>query len=217
MIDKFYYQIPYNPKTDKIGQGETGELHMKKTIITTEFHFPYVLKRIPVIQKKVIVITPIEMAISALQERIAKLKEELNRDGGANTKTLSQVLQGSVLVTVNEGTLTYAKVFLGNPHNYPHNFVEDLRDTFLRFLEVCKKALEVHGKHVTGTQKEFQLQMEGGYLTLSSTVTKYIEELNKKFSFDYNTSTDATEDFSDQNISPVNSPSLLRKALTKNK
>lgn len=125
---------------------------MKKTIITTEFHFPYLLKRIPVTQKKDILITPIEIAISALQERITKLNQELSLEGGPSSKTLSHVLQGSVMVTVNEGTLTYAKVFLGNPSQYPQHFVEELRDTFLQFFSTCQKALMINSKLIETNQ-----------------------------------------------------------------
>ena len=104
------------------------------------------LKRIPITNKKDILITPIEIAISALQERITKLNSELNAEGGASSKTLSHVLQGSVMVTVNEGTLAYARVFLGNYTMYPQHFVEELRDTFLQFFITCQKALFVNSK-----------------------------------------------------------------------
>eukprot|EP01091_Cochliopodium_minus_P014114 TRINITY_DN4729_c0_g2_i1.p1 TRINITY_DN4729_c0_g2~~TRINITY_DN4729_c0_g2_i1.p1 ORF type:complete len:1936 (-),score=552.25 TRINITY_DN4729_c0_g2_i1:12-5237(-) len=216
VINKFYYQVPFNPKTGKVGQGETSELHMKKTIITTEFHFPYILKRIPITRKKEVIVTPIEIAISALQDRCNKLHSELNAEGGAQSKTLSHVLQGSVMVTVNEGTLTYAKVFLGKPSNYPQNFVEELKDTFLHFFAICQKALIINSKLIDPNQIELQNEMESGYKSLYLQVNKYISESNHYFlNKKVDTTEDSTSPRTSPQISPNSSPLLKRNIVNK--
>lgn len=97
------------------------------------YSFPYVLKRIPVKDKQAIELSPIEVAIDEMQNRIAELEEVVMPP--IDVKKLQLRLQGSVAVTVNAGPLAYATAFLDPKRStkYSIDRVEELKDVF-RYL-----------------------------------------------------------------------------------
>lgn len=100
---------------------------------TALYSFPYVLKRIPVKEKQSIELSPIEVAIDEMQNRVAELEDVVLPP--IDVKKLQLRLQGSVAVTVNAGPLAYATAFLDPKRSsqYPIDRVEDLKDVF-RFV-----------------------------------------------------------------------------------
>lgn len=99
-------------------------------IFAAEYSFPYVLKRVPVKHKQAIELTPIEVAIDEMQNRVAELEEVVMPP--IDVKKLQLRLQGSVAVTVNAGPLAYALVFLDPKliEKYSDSNVEILMDVF---------------------------------------------------------------------------------------
>lgn len=98
--------------------------------VAAEYSFPYVLKRIPVKHKQAIELTPIEVAIDEMQNRVAELEEVVMPP--IDVKKLQLRLQGSVAVTVNAGPLAYAMAFLDPKlcEKYSDSNVEILMDVF---------------------------------------------------------------------------------------
>lgn len=92
MLSSFAYETPFS-RSGKVGQTTAADQFMKRTILTTENVFPFLLKRIPVRSRRELVIPPIEIAIEVMQTRIEKLLSEVTRSP-PDSKTLQQVLQG---------------------------------------------------------------------------------------------------------------------------
>ena len=86
--------------------------------------------------RREVVIPPIEIAIEMMQARIEKLQLEVTRNP-PDSKTLQQVLQGSVLTTVNRGTIEYLEIFLANPDEYAKHHVKLLQRKFRGFFSVA--------------------------------------------------------------------------------
>jgi dedicator of cytokinesis protein 9/10/11 len=98
---------------------------------TGYYSFPYVLKRIPVKDRQIVELSPIEVAIDEMQTKTAEL-EEVVCAHTIDVKKLQLRLQGSVAVQVNQGPLAYANSFLDprNTDKYDFDKVEDLKDIF---------------------------------------------------------------------------------------
>lgn len=80
--------------------------------------------------RQVTELTPIEVAVDEMQNRVAELEEVVLPP--IDLKKLQLRLQGSVAVTVNAGPLAYASAFLDPKTNekYPYERVEDLREVY---------------------------------------------------------------------------------------
>ena len=84
------------------------------------------------------VVPPIEIAIEMMQNRIEKLLSEVARTP-PDSKTLQQVLQGSVLTTVNRGTVEYLEIFLSNPGDYGKMQIRMLKSKFKGFFSAAEQ------------------------------------------------------------------------------
>ncbi|KAI4466055.1 dedicator of cytokinesis dock [Holotrichia oblita] len=128
-ISCFMFETPFTK--DGKAQGNPEEQCKRRTIITTEYSFPYVKKRIQVVSKRTVELSPIEVAIDEMQTRVSEL-EEVVFTQPTDSKKLQLRLQGSVCVQVNAGPLTYASVFLDptTVNTYPEDKVEELKDVY---------------------------------------------------------------------------------------
>lgn len=88
-------------------------------------------KRIAVISKRIVELTPIEVAIDEMQTRVMELEDVVFTQPN-DVKKLQLRLQGSVCVQVNAGPLAYASVFLDPALSnlYPDDKVEELKDVY---------------------------------------------------------------------------------------
>jgi len=177
---QFIVESPYsadiNKKLSEVGTRELGKI---KTIYTTVQPFPFVLKRIKVIKKEVIKLTPIETNIEAMKERTQKLHLEADAEF-PNPKTLQIVLQGSVLLQVNAGPTEICRVFCKRGANEKEEEdktyaqkVEELREVFREFLVACQKAVQTNAAIIKSDQKEFHTELENGL----ARVKKEVEEI----------------------------------------
>lgn len=149
-VDTFQYETPFTKNGP--ARGSVEEQWKRRTILTSkypnwtrpkwsvdwfffhvisaEYSFPYVLKRIPVKHRQVIELNPIEVAIDEMQNRVAELEEVVMPP--IDVKKLQLHLQGSVAVTVNAGPLAYAMAFLDPKQAQKNSItkVDELKDVF---------------------------------------------------------------------------------------
>lgn len=164
MLQQFSFETPMTV-AGKVGQVGTADQYMRRTILTTQFAFPYISKRVLVRSRKEAVITPIEVAIESMQGRVEKLMAEVSRKP-PDSKMLQQVLQGSVLTTVNRGTIEYMETFLSQPGKFEKRFVKTLQGKFRLFFDAAKQALSVNQSIIEASQQDFQDEMQNGYAEL---------------------------------------------------
>jgi len=77
-----------------------AQQYKKRVILTTEKSFPYCLRRIEVKTREEKILSPIEVAIDEMKERVHQLERVTQ---SKDAKHLQLILQGSVHVTVNCG------------------------------------------------------------------------------------------------------------------
>lgn len=88
-------------------------------------------KRIGIAEKRIVELSPIEVALDEMRQRVQEL-EDVALIGPTDVKKLQLRLQGSICVTVNAGPLAYASAFLDpalSPQ-YSDDKVEELKDVF---------------------------------------------------------------------------------------
>jgi len=161
--------------------------------------FPFVVKRLLVIKKEEVELSPIENATEVITNRIRAMKTELTAIP-PNSKTLQIVLQGSVLPQVNAGPLEFARVFLGHKGNVNTNLlksgfcsagllrfhllktldkftadkIKHLEDELRQFVELCQALLELNKQVIKADQIEFQKTMEESYDKLVNDLGEFL-------------------------------------------
>eukprot|EP01121_Diplochlamys_sp_Union-15-3_P013066 TRINITY_DN4009_c0_g1_i1.p1 TRINITY_DN4009_c0_g1~~TRINITY_DN4009_c0_g1_i1.p1 ORF type:complete len:676 (+),score=104.11 TRINITY_DN4009_c0_g1_i1:186-2030(+) len=163
-INQFIFETPFS-KDGKSHAESIANQYKRKTILRTRTAFPYIKKRIEVINKQTIEVQPIENALELIEQRTESLMAEL-KVSSPNIKTLQPVLQGAVRVSVNAGPLDIAKSFLGNPAKYDSRQIENLRMSLEKFLDICGEALQLNKELTSRDQWEFHLELEEGYLKM---------------------------------------------------
>ena len=138
-IMRFIFSTPFT--TDGNPHGELKDQYKWKTVLTTSHHFPYIKRRIKVIDRKEIILTPIEAAIEDVQKKICEL-EAATLQNPPNEKMLQMVLQGCIGTTGNQGPIEVAKVFfedLFDGKKIPDKHQNKLRLCFKDFSKKCKE------------------------------------------------------------------------------
>ncbi|XP_050527569.1 dedicator of cytokinesis protein 7 [Daktulosphaira vitifoliae] len=141
-IKRFVYSTPFTLDDDgRTHACQLRDQYKRKTLLTTERSFPYILTRIPVMKSstnmaisrnvtpsrrsvehncgdnmEVVVMQPIEVAIEDLQKKTQELSRSINQSP-ADAKMLQMVLQGCIGTTVNCGPMEMATVFLSQQQN----------------------------------------------------------------------------------------------------
>ncbi|KAB0797571.1 hypothetical protein PPYR_08564 [Photinus pyralis] len=169
-ICRFMFETPFT-KDGKI-RGNPEEQWKRRTILNTQYSFPYVKKRIPICSKGSMELSPIEVAIDEMQTRVSEL-EDVVFSSPTDIKKLQLLLQGSVCVQVNAGPLVYATVFLDPSlsNMYVEEKVEELKDIYREFVKICYSALQINNKLILQDQQEYQEVLRQNYKKLCSSLS----------------------------------------------
>ncbi|XP_050306735.1 dedicator of cytokinesis protein 9 isoform X2 [Anthonomus grandis grandis] len=171
----FMYETPFT--RDGKARGNPEEQWKRRTILKTNYTFPYVKKKIAIESRQIVEMRPIEVAIDEMQNRVAEL-EDVVFTQPTDAKKLQLRLQGSVCVQVNAGPLAYATVFLDPSlsNMYPDDKVEELKDIYREFLKICYSALQINGRLITADQQEYQEVLRQNYKKLCASLSTLFGE-----------------------------------------
>ncbi|XP_062901937.1 dedicator of cytokinesis protein 10 isoform X1 [Mobula hypostoma] len=174
-IKRFVFETPFTLSGKKHGGVE--EQCKRRTILTTSQTFPYVKKRIQVINQQSTELNPIEVAIDEMSRKVSELNH-LCSMSEVDMIRLQLKLQGSVSAKVNAGPMAYAWAFLEetNAKKYPDNQVKLLKEIFRQFAAACGHALEVNERLIKEDQLEYQEEMKSHYRDLLSELSTVMNE-----------------------------------------
>jgi hypothetical protein len=167
-----------------------AEQWKRKTILTVKNKFPFATKRMPVVKREEIVLTPIEVSIEAIEQRTERLRGAVKNP---DPKFLQPILQGSCAPTVNSGPIEICRAFLpvitqqtsssGEPRSpsptpsssqYPQAQVERLREGVKEFLKACSLGLKVNSKIIGADMGAFQAELIAGFMKLAEEVGPFL-------------------------------------------
>ncbi|XP_078379462.1 dedicator of cytokinesis protein 11-like isoform X4 [Oculina patagonica] len=171
-IRRFIYETPFTVSGK--AHGSLTEQCKRKTILTTSNTFPYVKKRILVVQEEQYELTPVEVAFDEMQNKVKELNNVITQNP-PDMKKLQLILQGSVSVQVNAGPLAYAQAFLDKSvlPSHPHKHIEKLQQVYREFIACCGKALDINDQLIKEDQREYQEGMKTSYAQLKTQLAKY--------------------------------------------
>jgi hypothetical protein len=110
----FLFSVPYTKEGR--AHAKTMDLQWKRTTtLTVKYPFPYILSRQIVATREVRDLSPIEVALDDIQERIISMNDELKKPSSkaqSDINNLMRLVQGTVAPQVNAGAAEVAKVFL---------------------------------------------------------------------------------------------------------
>uniref|UniRef100_A0A672I4B2 Dedicator of cytokinesis 10 n=1 Tax=Salarias fasciatus TaxID=181472 RepID=A0A672I4B2_SALFA len=161
-INRFVFETPFTLSGKK--HGDVEEQCKRRTILTSDSSFPYLKKRIQVVEQQSTEMNPIEVAIDEMSRKVSELNQLCNMEE-VDMIRLQLKLQGSVSVKVNAGPMAYARAFLEekNAKKYPDNQVKLLKEIFRQFAEACGQALDVNERLIKEDQLEYQEEMRAHY------------------------------------------------------
>ncbi|KAF2073346.1 hypothetical protein CYY_005337 [Polysphondylium violaceum] len=180
-LNKFIFEIPFT-KSGKVHGESVTEQWKKKVILTTQSYFPYMKKRLLIIKKEEIELTPIEASIELIQKKVNVLRAELN-SRPANTKTLQINLQGCLLLQVNAGPLAICSSFLSEKEYSKHNaeHITKLQEVMREFTNVLEFSLKFNHELTKDSEggSELQEQLTIGYNQFREKVSEYVQLSNE--------------------------------------
>lgn len=162
-IKEFIFSTPFT--VDGRTHGDLNEQHKRKTILTVSNTLPYVKTRVPVVSRREIVLTPIQVAIEDVGKKTRELAAACSQTP-PDTKMLQMVLQGCIGTTVNQGPLEIANVFLQDLFNMNKEATDlqrKLRICFKDFSKKCLDALRKNRSLIKSDQQEYQRELEKNY------------------------------------------------------
>jgi len=130
------------------------------------------VKRIPIADRREIVLKPIESAIDGLVKRNEKFETELENDP-INLRVLQSLLQGSVLALVNDGPIVICRSFLDEVQDEPEHILR-LQQLLRDFLRFCEESLAVYKRLIGSDQLDFHQALQEGYNKLSKEMVKFL-------------------------------------------
>uniref|UniRef100_A0A0P6E5D7 Dedicator of cytokinesis protein n=2 Tax=Daphnia magna TaxID=35525 RepID=A0A0P6E5D7_9CRUS len=173
-INRFMYEIPFT--TDGRVRGSPEDQCKKRIILTTQYCFPYIKKRLRVIQRESYDLSPIEVALDEMRARVKDVAEAV-RTVPTDLKKLQLRLQGSISVQVNAGPLAYASAFLvRNIQNYSDEQVQQLQELYRDFVHICGAALELNGKLILPDQREYHEALRVSFRELVSSLGDILDD-----------------------------------------
>ncbi|XP_041973645.1 dedicator of cytokinesis protein 9 [Aricia agestis] len=177
-VRRFVFETPFT--RDGAARGPVHHQWLRLTHLTAESWFPYVKRRVAVVDTQVQERSPIEVALAEMEAQVAELTEIVN----ANTpdiKKLQLRLQGSVCAQVNAGPLAYANAFLDPDLSqmYPDDMVDKLKNVFKEFLTICHSALQLNARLISADQLTYHASiLEQNYYRLSDALTGVLGPLS---------------------------------------
>ncbi|CAF97479.1 unnamed protein product, partial [Tetraodon nigroviridis] len=174
-INRFVFETPFTLSGKK--HGDVEEQCKRRTILTTSSSFPYLKKRIQVVEQQSTEMNPIEVAIDEMSRKVSELNQLCNMEE-VDMIRLQLKLQGSVSVKVNAGPMAYARAFLEekNAKKYPDNQVKLLKEIFRQFAEACGQALDVNERLIKEDQLEYQEEMRAHYRNMLGELSGVMNE-----------------------------------------
>ncbi|KXS21645.1 Dock7 protein [Gonapodya prolifera JEL478] len=164
-LSRFVFETPYTLSGK--AHGSVDQQHKRKTVLTTESSFPHLKKRLMVVSRREIDLSPIEVSIEAIRNRNTQLRTAVEANP-PNAKNLQIVLQGSVRLQVNAGPLEIARVFLSEESigNFLDTQVQELKRAFQEFVNLCQRSLELNKELIASDQVEYHEDLMEGYREL---------------------------------------------------
>lgn len=168
-VNCFLYSKPFRKNKQK-GETQTQEfadLWYKNWYMVTDDSFPTVHTRSEVINKICLETTPVQNAVSMVQDKNREIQQVTAKQEAAGS-TLTLVLKGVIDAAVNGGTALYTQAFLNDSYLTSHpgdiGLCEQLQSALEQQIPLLEDGLRVHGRmcsaEMAGLQEQLEMQLK---------------------------------------------------------
>eukprot|EP00727_Mastigamoeba_balamuthi_P002499 m51a1_g12246 putative dock family protein (2113) ;mRNA; f:136654-143899 len=178
LIRTFYYETPFT-KAEGPCTEDARKQWKRRTIVTSASTFPSSLRRLPIADKTIVELTPIENAREMVDRRTTELSEETSRVRAAassgsptNLNALQGVLKGSIRAEVHGGIEELLLAFLTPEEKaqWSAELVAMFSSSVRKFMHACRLALDVSREVGTADSRSMQGEFESSFLKLEENV-----------------------------------------------
>jgi hypothetical protein len=168
----FSYAKAIQKSAEKKPINEFKELWVSKNYVFVEDQFPTNRRRLQIIDRKEILLSPIENALSTIVNKNQELKEKMDQvqnapPGPVDVGPLSMNLNGMIDAAVNGGTQKYIEAFLGPESNKQDPAISkyqlELKNALKQQSLLLKQGLDVFGKRCDAKLKGLFEHLSGFY------------------------------------------------------
>ncbi|CAI8031739.1 Dedicator of cytokinesis protein 11 [Geodia barretti] len=173
-LSRFVFEAPFTRGGKQ--QGDVTRQCMRKTVLTTSHWFPYIKKRILVIHQEQFELSPIEVAIEAMQRKTSDLVAQVQRSP-PDLKRLQLLLQGCVSTQVNQGVQEYA-VFLSQQHSSELSSaqISQLKTVYRSMMDACQHSLDLNESLISTDQLLYHQDMKSKFQKMLTTLNPLIAD-----------------------------------------
>ncbi|XP_055487772.1 dedicator of cytokinesis protein 2-like [Leucoraja erinacea] len=173
---KFSYSRPIR-RGPKDPENEFASMWIERTMFTTAYKLPGILRWFEVLQVSQTCISPLENAIETMQtsnDKILTMVNQHHNDANLSINPLSMLLNGIVDPAVMGGFAKYEKAFFteGYMCSHPEDLdnITKLKDLIAWQIPLLTEGIRIHGKKVTEALKPFHDRMEECFAQLKAKV-----------------------------------------------
>ncbi|XP_078264532.1 dedicator of cytokinesis protein 2-like [Rhinoraja longicauda] len=173
---KFNYSRPIR-RGPKDPENEFASMWIERTMFTTAYKLPGILRWFEVLQVTQTCISPLENAIETMQtsnDKILTMINQHHNDANLSINPLSMLLNGIVDPAVMGGFAKYEKAFFteGYMCSHPEDLdnITKLKDLIAWQIPLLTEGIRIHGKKVTEALKPFHDRMEECFAQLKAKV-----------------------------------------------
>eukprot|EP00727_Mastigamoeba_balamuthi_P011738 m51a1_g7187 hypothetical protein (2626) ;mRNA; r:100574-110130 len=179
VVGRFFLETPFT-KEGAARSADASRQWKRKTILTAAGTFPAPMRRLRVVSRTVVEMSPIDNAIEAVRARRAAMLDEVasvriaSHMGPPPLGQLQLLLQGSVLLQVNGGILELCQSFVTDEGRREWGAdVPRLLDAISEFTGTCRRALDANKEFIRQDQAAFHAELESGYAELERRVKAF--------------------------------------------
>ncbi|XP_030888531.1 dedicator of cytokinesis protein 1-like [Leptonychotes weddellii] len=177
-VQRFEYSRPIR-KGEKNPDNEFANMWIERTIYTTAYKLPGILRWFEVKSVFMVEISPLENAIETMQLTNDKMHSMVRQhldDPSLPINPLSMLLNGIVDPAVMGGFANYEKAFFTErylqEHPEAHEKIEKLKDLIAWQIPFLAEGIRIHGDKVTEALRPFHERMEACFKQLKEKVEK---------------------------------------------
>nr|CDS28280.1 dedicator of cytokinesis protein [Hymenolepis microstoma] len=186
-IKRFVMVIPFTQKGS--AHGGISEQYKRKVILEVPRTFPYLNTRLPVISRKELILSPIEVALEDVAKRNQQLAVAINTNP-PDAKFLQMAIQGCVSTTVHQGPLEVASSFLnrrdsplssdikedvGGSADISVDDQNELRLCLKEFLRISQEAVRLSRQLIGQDQEEYQRELERNFVQIKLQMEPFLK------------------------------------------
>ena len=165
-VQQFSYSRPFH-RGVRDSDNPFSSLWLERTMLTTSYVLPGILRWFPVIQSRVFELSPLQTAIETMEQANRQLTDMIlahRSDSQLPLQPLSMKLQGFVDAAVNGGITNYEKAFFTDSYLQEHaedaGLVSQLQELFALQIPLMETALNIHRSRVNVAMQPLQQRME---------------------------------------------------------